>query len=120
MIVDLKLDSTTWDLSVVDYDLVLVAGVERIKQQILIRLRTFRGECALDTDFGFPWLTDVFKKNPDYATIEALMKAEVLAVPGVTEITAFSSSVNKSTRVWTISLTASCSEGIIVITDQQI
>jgi hypothetical protein len=120
MLVDLKLDTTSGDLALENYDLVLVAGVERIAQQILIRLKTFRGECSLDTQAGIPWREQIFVKHPDMPTIEALLKAEVLAVQGVTNITEFSSQVAPATRTWTVSLTAESAEGLVTITNQEI
>jgi len=99
---DFKLDDDTWDLLLVNNDLPVVSGDEWALQKLAIRLQFFLGEYYLDTSKGVRFYQDVFKKNPDIPTIDAMYKREIIASPGVNELLSFSSAYTNSTRTYSI------------------
>ena len=52
---DLKLDTTTHDLVIENYDLVLVDGIDLVRQAIKQRLLLVSEEWFLDDTIGVPW-----------------------------------------------------------------
>lgn len=86
---DLRLDTNSHDLTRVNYDLVLVEGVDEVVQHIKQRLWLFRGEWFLDTAAGVPWLQDILKKNPRRYVVEQALKRAIVETPGVDELLAF-------------------------------
>ena len=93
----LAIDQATCDLVVTD-TLHLVYDAEAVGQHVRQRLMTFLGEWFLDKRVGVPWLHRILgnKFDPDLA--ESVVKAEILKTDGVTQITSFSVSFNKTTR----------------------
>ena len=83
MSIDLKLDR--------DHDLalsktggiMLVDGIQRVRQQIKVTLLTFLGEWFLDNTWGVPYLEKIMVKAPNRAEIENVVRARVRNVPGV-------------------------------------
>lgn len=81
-----------------DGNLAMVTSAEAVGQHVRQRLGFFRGEWFLDTTAGMPWLDEILGQKYDPALSEAVVKAEILATHGVTEIASFSVSFIKSTR----------------------
>ena len=52
---DLKLDATAHDLIIENYDLVLVDGIDLVRQAIKQRLLLVLEEWFLDDTIGVPW-----------------------------------------------------------------
>lgn len=79
----------------------LVDSPELVAQLIRTRLRLWQGEWFADTSEGTPYLTDVlgerYLKNPD-----AAIRQRILGTPGVTELVAYSSSFDGSSRKFTV------------------
>lgn len=82
----------------------LVNTPDAVAQAVLTRLRLLRGEWFLDTTAGMPWATAVFGKNTQ-GTADAAIRACILGTTGVTEITAYSSSIDSTTRKLTVTAT---------------
>jgi len=76
-----------------------VDGAERIAQQIKTTLLTFLGEWFLDTTFGVPYFEDVLVKSPNRASIEAIFRARIRAVPGVARVRGLELQVERQLRV---------------------
>lgn len=89
---DLRLDTTTHDLTITNGDIALVetATGESIGQRIKQALLFFLGEWYLDVLGGIPYFEVVFIKNPSQSILEAMFKESILTVPGVQEFTKFS------------------------------
>ena len=121
--VDLSLDldktsPTYLDLKFVNGDLVLTSdadpsGTNPILQNILQRIRMFKGEWFLDTNSGFPWLQQVLVKNPNLGDIDALLQNMIMGTPGVTSLTSFSTKLDKATRVLYLSFEAITTSGTV-------
>ena len=89
-----------------------ITGADLILQRVAIRLRTFLGEWLLDTAIGLPYLAWVAQKPPDVDGIGAVIRAEILAVPGVIRFSSF-------TGVFTIETQTLRYDGSIVLEGEQ-
>jgi hypothetical protein len=87
---DLKLDSVTKDIQIVDGNPSLTSGIDAIRQHLQMRMSTFRGEWFLDPTVGVPYFDDVFKKNPDLTILNAVFTKAILDTPGVVSLTTLS------------------------------
>ena len=85
---DLKLDNAgdlEWDgrnltvLSTSD-------NADLLRQRILIRLKTIRGEYFLDTNIGMPYLEDFFATRPTEGLIRSTIQQALLSTPGVVSV----------------------------------
>jgi len=76
----------------------MATDAEAVAQHVRQRLMTHEGEWFLDTAAGVPWLGRVMGQSYNPTIMEALVKSEVLATDGVTEIIDFSVSFDKSSR----------------------
>lgn len=97
MSVDLKLDASH-DLDFSDGRLHFVAGEQRIRQQVVITLKTFLGEWFLDNTHGVPYLENILVKNPNRAEVEAILRAKIKAVPNVVGVPKMRLLLNHPTR----------------------
>jgi hypothetical protein len=59
------------------------SGLQEILQKITIRLRTKRGEWPLDDSVGVPYLEWLREKRPPLEDVEAVFRAEIVAIDGV-------------------------------------
>lgn len=82
---NLKLDSSG-DL-VIDKGAGRVSGTEYVAQLIANRLKTLKGEWALDTSIGLPWYTDMLKRNPDVSFIYQTILTAIRNTYGVVDVT---------------------------------
>lgn len=97
-------DSNDWHFGE-DGNLAVVTGAFAVAQHVRQRLKHFAREWFLDTEAGVTWLDDVLGKQYDPTLAAALIKAEVLATDGVTDISDFSVSFDRTTRrISTLSL----------------
>jgi len=92
-----------------------VDQVEGVAQAVATRLKLNLGEWFLDTTDGTPFDTQVLGKYTQ-ASYDAAIQARILGTPGVTGITAYSSSFNGQTRTLTITATISTAYGSTTIT----
>ena len=110
---DIQLDPGTHDLIIAPPgDLQLVDGAARVAQQIKVTLLLFFGEWFLDTSFGVPYLEDILVKNPKFAGINALLRARILDVPGVTRILALRMDFDRARRELSVTFTAETPFGL--------
>lgn len=81
---DLKLDNDhDLTLTASGDDLVLVDGVEAIRQDIDTRLRTFLAEWFLDLRVGMPYFQKVLGQKPRLPILQSLFVRAVVETPGV-------------------------------------
>lgn len=88
----------TNDIRLVNGDLVFIRGLDAVRQRVLIRLRTQRGEWAYDNTLGLDYLGEVFRKNPDLGLIRARVLALIATTPGVLQVKFISVTVDPATR----------------------
>lgn len=116
---DLKLDPDTHDLVLEDFDLALVEGLARVRQQLAIRLQFFRGEWFLDLDFGVPWFQEVLGvKPPPVSHAELLIRDQVLSTPDVEELEELGVDYVGESRALTVELRAKTNFGDVDLTTE--
>ena len=86
------------DLAIINNDLTMVDGAERVRQHLQIKLRLWTSEWFLDTEFGTPYLSDILGKQLSLGASVAALKKSILEVDGVQTITRFDYQFNRSTR----------------------
>jgi hypothetical protein len=121
--VDLSLDlnpvSPTYkDLKVVNGDLVLTSdadasGTDPVQQNILQRLGMCLGEWFLDNTQGVPWFQQILVKNPNQASIDAIVRNTILGTPGVTQLLSYSLVPDFRNRIAKISFVARKTSGTV-------
>jgi len=114
---DIALDTQTHDFTIEDYDLLFVDGREYLSQKVKVVLSTVLGEWYLDTNAGAPYLQDILIKNPDPNRVDAVIKAAILAIDDVEELTAYESDYDSASRRFTVTFEAMTKYGIITLTE---
>lgn len=109
---------TTHDLCNEYFELMLIDGVDQVRQKIKIRLQFFLGEWYLDTTVGTRYYEDVLVKNPPLSKLQSLFKAVIAETPGVTALTAFDLVFDVKNRSASITFTAQTLYG--TLTTQEI
>jgi len=97
-LIDIALDKVTHDLVLIDNDLVMLDGAERVRQHLAIKLKLWVGEWFMDTEFGTPYLSDILGKQISLAGSVAALKKSISEVDGVQSITRFEFDFNRSAR----------------------
>src|SRR5687768_3325776 len=101
--VDFALDPRTRDLTLPPRP---ISGPEEVAQAIGIRLRTWLSEWFLDVQHGVPYLSGVLGKVSRPEMVEAILRAQILSVRGVTGITEIALALDPHTRTGRITFTA--------------
>jgi hypothetical protein len=110
---DLMIDLATSELVWIDGDLVLVRGIEAIKQDITISLRTHLGECFLDTSVGVPWLDRILGRGHSKDDIRGVLRRALLKVAGVVSVNKLDFDYSPSNRVLLVTWSVSTDLGAI-------
>lgn len=90
------------DLDTSTLDLRLLTGAEKVRQQLEIKLRLWRGEWFLDSDFGTPYLQSILGKQLTLSGALAAIRLSILEVDEVLAITEFTYDFNNSTRLLSV------------------
>jgi len=88
-----------------------------VAQHVRTRLRFFKGEWDLDITAGVPWYQEILIRPAVLSNVESIIKREILSTPGVDELTAFQSTLDRTTRRLSISFSANTTYGGITLTD---
>lgn len=111
----LKIDDLTKDLAIEDNNFVLISGVDRAKQNLLTRLRTYLGEWFLNINIGIPYYQDVFRKGVPVSQITGVFKEAIVTTPGVDELVKFDADYTNNNRNLSINFEAKYGEETISI-----
>ncbi len=106
---------TGGDLVISDHTLGFVSGVDRVKQSMLIRLQIFLGEWFLDVNWGVPYFQNIFVKNPDLDSIDAVLKSIILEDVEVQSIAKYNSIYNNTQRIFSLSFEAATTFGNVQV-----
>mgnify|MGYP000926455643 CR=1 FL=1 len=102
---NLQLDPSTWDI-IVGRGAERVEGLALTAQLVRNRLQTILGEWPPNPELGMPWFDSVFTKAPDISLIQALVTDEIRKVDHVQDVLNIELSLNKDTRILTITFVA--------------
>ena len=106
--VDHDLDTSTGDLT-------LVRDAERVRQQLLIKLKLWTGEWFLDTEFGTPYMQEILGKQLTLSGAIVAIRKSILEVEGVRQILAFAYRFDNVTRTLAIGFTADTPYGVVEV-----
>lgn len=79
-------------------------AAEGVAQIVVSRLHLWSGEWFLDLNEGTPYTTEVLGKRTE-ATRDPVLRSRILDTPGVIEITAYDSVLNRETRGLSVAAT---------------
>jgi hypothetical protein len=96
---DLKLNNSG-DLEISDTgDVVLTQSV---RQAVQIRLRWLFGEWRFTPEAGVPYFERIMVKKPDIEGVKQILRTEIMAVDGMTDVKNLEVSIDSKSRVATI------------------
>lgn len=111
---DILLDSTH-DIDTNALDMQLVSGSERVRQQLEIKLRLWRGEWFLDTGFGTPYLQTILGKQLTLSGAVAALRKSILEVNDVVKIAEFEYNYSRQQRTLTVDFSVETPFGIVEV-----
>lgn len=112
---DLAIDPITNDLIISGFDLSVIQGADRVRQQLDIKLKLFRGEWFLDTEFGTAYLQEILGKQVTLGGAVASLKKSILEVNDVQHISSFLYDFNRKERRLTVNFECVTQFGLIRI-----
>lgn len=86
---------------------------DNVEQRLYIKLRTFKGEWYLNTNYGLPWLEEVLGVKVRKSTVDMIIQKAILEEAGVERITSFTSTMSPSVRTYSCSFSVKTDEGLI-------
>jgi hypothetical protein len=95
-------------------DLQLIGDGPGLQQAVTIALKFFLGEWFLDQSAGTPWFQAILIKNPNPAAIQAIIRKVILAVPGITSVSAVTITPVSAARAVAITWQATGDTGELV------
>ncbi len=117
MATDLKFDFDTEDLAIENGDLVLVTGLEELKQNIVLKLRTFSREMWLSPFAGIPYLRprpgetqQILGKVISLDDLTAIFETAILEYEEIESLEAIELDYNTDTRELTLKISAIADE----------
>lgn len=111
---DIKLDEYH-DIDTSTLDMVLIDGADSVRQQLLIKLKLWRGEWFLDTEFGTPYLQSILGKQLTLSGAVAALRTSILEVSGVRTITTFSYKYSAQLRTLTVDFSVDTPFGLVEV-----
>ena len=117
---DLKLDVERHDLLVEDFDLSLVTDLERVRQNLNIRLWFFFREWFLDGTAGVRFYEYIMLKNPNLVTVASLVKATIIDTKDVFSILEYDQSFDAVSRKLTVNFTVNTTFGQLTFTGESL
>jgi hypothetical protein len=95
--------------------LVVVEGIQQIRERISARLKFFVGEWFLDLRQGVPYYRDVLLKSPNLPLVRSLFRRIVLDTPGVLSVAKLDVVVDGASRQAQVTFEAVCDGGKILV-----
>ena len=96
---DLKLNNSG-DLEISDTGDVMLT--QSVRQAVEIRLRWLFGEWRFAPEAGVPYFDRIMVKKPDIEGIEQILRTEIMAVDGMTDVKNLQVVIDAKSRVATI------------------
>lgn len=101
------------DIVIENYDLVLVDGLDSVRQSLSTRLQLFFGEWFLDESTGVKYYDFIFVKNPNEVLISSVIKSHILETKDVNKIIEYSQVFDRSARELTIVFKVNTTYGLL-------
>lgn len=114
---DLRLDTPRHDLEITNYDLSFVEDIDRVRQNLRIRLWFFFEEWFLDTTYGVKYYQLILVKNPNLTTVSSALKATILETEDVVSLLEYTQSFDLVTRKLTVTFTVNTTFGTLRLTE---
>lgn len=121
---DLLLDNETWDLSVVDGDLVFITDKATLaRQAVAMTLKAYKGEWIFDIGYGTPWLEN---DNNDIQMLGKMSKTmfdsyargAILSNPEIISIVSYQSTKDPLSGKVQVTATLEIEEGTITVSEE--
>jgi hypothetical protein len=87
---------------------------DAVAQAVRTRLNLWQAEWFLDTTDGTAWPTGVLGRNTE-ATRDAVIRNRILTTPGVNVILSYSSSLDRATRTFNVSVSLDTIYGAVAV-----
>ena len=91
---DLRLGSNH-DLLIVNNDFDFVYNIDKVRQNLKIRLQSFINDWYLDITDGIDYYGIIFVKDPDMNLIDSVIKTIILETDGIIEILEYNSQIQR-------------------------
>lgn len=95
--------------------LVVIEGLEQVRQRLAARFKFFQGEWFLDTRQGIPYYRDVLVAQPDLPLIRSTFRRAILSTPGVLSLPRLTLSFDRTTRTLSVAFQAIVNGGVIEV-----
>ena len=106
-------DPAYTDLLLTNGQLSFVDGRDEVRQLLTQRLRTFLGECFLDTGLGIPYVQQIFQKGVTVSIMEGIFRTSILETPGVLAMIDFT--MNLTVRNLSVNFTVQTTDGPVTV-----
>lgn len=106
------------DLDLSTGNLVLIEGTDERRQQLLVRLSTFKREWFLDRRIGIDYFGQILIKNPKTNVVVSTFRKAILSVDGITAVNDLQV-VLGPTRNLLVDFVAQTVEGPITFSDEE-
>lgn len=104
--------TTAGDLA---YPFTFVGTREAIAQFVRTRLMSWTEEWFLNLEYGMPYRESILVKAPNLSIVGAIIKSEVVTVPGVLRIVEYISTFNRTFRTFSAQLTVQTEDGPVTL-----
>ncbi len=84
--------------------------VEEVRQKVLIRLSTFRGEWFLDSTVGLPYFQQMLARGATQNLIDGIIRTTISETDGVESLISFTSEIDRKTREYSTQFVVSVLE----------
>ena len=113
---DIKLSLLTGDAEFVNGGTPVTQDAgESVSQKLYIMLRTFAGEWFLNVDHGITYFQSILGQKVTTQAVDLIFQQKILAEEGVQELLSFSSTLNTSSRVYSMSFSVRAHDLVIDI-----
>ncbi len=111
---DFFIEQGDHDWKLVDGTTIILCETEQelTRQRVAINLKLYLGEWFADTQLGIPYFQSIFGKGTREAT-DAILKAAIIDTEGVVRLTNFESTIDNSTRAYSVTFKAITETGSI-------
>lgn len=108
-----KASSFFGDLVFDQGDLVINAGVDAVRQNVIQRLKTYLGEWFLNTQIGIPYYEQILIKNPSRGNVDGIFQNAILNTPGIVSLDKYKAVFDTQVRRYEVSFRATSTSGVV-------